>query len=84
MTPEEEKRRLAWQCRRGMLELDELLLRFVDDHYADLGAGERESFQALLREPDPQLFHWLFQAPEAAPERYRALIERLTAASRLL
>jgi antitoxin CptB len=27
---EEEIRRLRWQCRRGMLELDHLLLRFLD------------------------------------------------------
>ncbi len=53
------RNRLAWQCRRGMRELDVLLLGFLDRRYPDLGAAERDSFSRLLEYPDPVLLEWL-------------------------
>jgi len=52
-------RRLAWQCRRGMRELDELLLGFLAQGYAGLDAGGRAAFDALLAYPDAVLLELL-------------------------
>lgn len=47
--------RTRWRCRRGLLELDLLLQRFVDHHYADLSETERMAFDRLLAFPDAEL-----------------------------
>ncbi len=77
MTPEEEKHRLAWQCRRGMLELDELLLLFLEREYDGLPADLKSAFRRLLTERDPDLFQWLFERPDSAPDHYAGLLKRL-------
>lgn len=55
---EEELRRLRWQCRRGMLELDHLLARFLDLGYPGLDPGARRAFVALLAHQDQDLSDW--------------------------
>jgi len=52
-------RRLAWQCRRGMRELDELLSGFLAQGYAGLDADGRAAFDALLEYPDAVLLELL-------------------------
>jgi antitoxin CptB len=47
-----ESRRLAWRCRRGLLELDIVLQRFVAQHYDELSAAELTAFDAMLALPD--------------------------------
>lgn len=51
-------RRLRWRCRRGMLELDLLLLPYVEQHYWSVAAAEQALFLTLLEEDDPVLFEW--------------------------
>lgn len=53
------KQRLIWSCRRGMLELDVLLRNFLDACYDNLTPMEKQNFVELLDEPDPMLFAWL-------------------------
>ena len=54
-----ELSRLRWRCRRGMRELDELLLRYVERRLPRRAAGERDAFACLLELPDPELFGYL-------------------------
>ncbi|SDK14550.1 antitoxin CptB [Methylophilus rhizosphaerae] len=49
---EAEQRRLAWRCRRGMLELDIVLQRFVSEHFSGLTMAEMGQLDALLELPD--------------------------------
>lgn len=51
--------RLRWRCRRGLLELDVLLQRFLDRRYGELTPSEREAFEQLLTLPDPELLGYL-------------------------
>jgi len=53
------KSRLYWQCRRGMLELDELLLGFFRQHFDVLSPQQLRSFEMLLRSPDDLLLEYL-------------------------
>lgn len=50
--------RLKWACRRGMLELDVLLLPFVEQAFDTLTLSEQETFERLLTCDDPDLFAW--------------------------
>lgn len=56
----EHLRRLRWQCRRGMLELDQVLLAFLETDYALLDSSDQASFEMLLAQPDHLLSQWLF------------------------
>ncbi|MDD4930374.1 MAG: succinate dehydrogenase assembly factor 2 [Gallionella sp.] len=48
--------RVRWRCRRGLLELDIVLGRFVDAHYAQLTESGRLAFEVLLDMPDNPLW----------------------------
>ncbi len=47
-----EQKRLAWRCRRGMLELDIVLQRFVNQAFYSLNLAELEVFDDMLELPD--------------------------------
>ncbi len=51
--------RLRWGCRRGMRELDLLLLAFLERGYAAQPQDVRAAFRRLLRTSDPLLLEWL-------------------------
>ena len=51
--------RLEWACRRGMKELDFLLLRYLRQRGAQAPAEERDAFAQFLELPDPQIARYL-------------------------
>ncbi len=59
-----ERARLQWRCRRGMLELDLLLLPFIEKVYDGLSHSEQHQFHLLLDLQDQELLECLMlQAP---------------------
>jgi antitoxin CptB len=48
--------RLRWRCRRGLLELDLVLARFLDRHVERLDARQRQVLAGLLELPDHDLW----------------------------
>ena len=48
--------RIRWDCRRGMLELDMVLVRFVAQRFGELAPQEVEAFKGLLAYSDPDLW----------------------------
>jgi antitoxin CptB len=69
--------RLRWQCRRGMLELDLLLNRFLDTGYAGLGEAERATFNRLLAYQDQVLHDWFMGHAVPADAAIRDLLQRI-------
>ncbi|EXJ11560.1 MULTISPECIES: FAD assembly factor SdhE [Nitrincola] len=65
MYTEEDIRRLTWQCRRGMLELDVLLGPFVETTFRSLNEADQRCFVRLLDCEDQDLFTWLMQRGES-------------------
>ena len=72
--------KLRWRCRRGMKELDFLLVRYVEDHFFSASNLEREAFNLLLDTQDPVLYGYCLGS-EPPPPQFRALIELITANS---
>ena len=56
-----ELNRLRWRSRRGLLELDLLLLPFYDEMYSELEADQQQTFVDMLEEDDPDLLMWFSQ-----------------------
>lgn len=61
------KARLRWACRRGMLELDVLFMPFVEQAYDQLSDKDKLTFERLLSGEDPDLFAW-FMGHESCPD----------------
>jgi antitoxin CptB len=64
---EAEFRRLRWRCRRGMRELDQLLVRWLEREWPDASESERGVFLRLLESEDDRLWRW-FLGHEIAPD----------------
>ncbi|MDQ3186354.1 MAG: succinate dehydrogenase assembly factor 2 [Pseudomonadota bacterium] len=60
-----ELERARWRCRRGLLELDIVLQRFMDEHYATLDETELWQFETLLDFPDNDLWEMITLRREA-------------------
>lgn len=69
--------KLRWQCRRGMLELDFVLERYLDEQYTRVDSDEQLLFQDLLSAQDPELQAWLLNGIAHPDPRYHALITRI-------
>ena len=54
----DDLKRLRWQCRRGMKELDFLLIRFLDQSYSSASVSMQANFCALLELEDDRLWNW--------------------------
>lgn len=59
MLERNEKSRLQWHCRRGMLELDLILQKFFKNQIDHLSSQQIELFDKLLNYTDPELYAWL-------------------------
>ncbi|MCJ0824651.1 succinate dehydrogenase assembly factor 2 [Luteimonas sp. 50] len=62
-----ELRRLRWRCRRGMRELDDLLVRWLEREWASASEEGRGVFLRLLDCEDDRLWRW-FLGHETAPD----------------
>jgi len=81
---EVERRRLRWRARRGLLENDILIGRFLDREAGRLDADDLRALGALLALPDNDLLDLLLARKEPGgaldDNRVRALLTRMRAA----
>ncbi len=59
MNLEHRKAKIRWQSRRGMLELDVILDRFLQARLELMSTTELDVFESVLNNPDPDLYAWL-------------------------
>jgi len=69
--------RVRWRCRRGLLELDILLGRFVDAHYAKLSEAELKIFEELLDMPDNPLWDMISGKQDSKLDEQKVLLEKI-------
>ena len=67
------RERLKWKCRRGLLELDLVLERYLRQHPAEAG------LDALLDLPDNDLWDIVSGRSERYDGRLRGIVARLRA-----
>jgi len=56
-----DRNRLFWGSRRGMLELDLILLPFLDNIYPGLEQEDKERYWELLECEDQDMFTWFMR-----------------------
>ena len=72
-----ELNRLRWRSRRGMLELDLLLLPFFDDVFHDLYEHEQQAFIRLLDQDDPDLLYWFSQKGQSDDTELQEMVDKI-------
>lgn len=72
---------LRWKCRRGMLELDILLNRYLDRAYARLDSRKTALLLQLLDYPDQVLQQLLVNGEPSADPALTALIAEIRSPS---
>jgi antitoxin CptB len=72
-----ELRRLRWRCRRGLLENDLVLARFLDRYGASLDAGRLAALNELLALPDPELWALASGQQECSDGRLAVVVAML-------
>jgi antitoxin CptB len=76
-----KRARLRWRARRGLLENDLIVTRFLDAHEASLTDEEVDAFSRLMELADNELMDLLLarKEPEDEPDQphVRALLARL-------
>jgi succinate dehydrogenase flavin-adding protein (antitoxin of CptAB toxin-antitoxin module) len=71
--------RIRWRCRRGLLELDLILKRFMEHHFDRLEPSQRVLFSELLEETDNDLLDWALGRAEPYNPLYAPLVKLLRA-----
>lgn len=72
---ETDRKRLYWHSRRGMLELDLLLVPFATERLGGLDPGQLEDYRNLLQEEDQDLWSWLTRREPAPTEALQRSVE---------
>ncbi|HSC79077.1 MAG TPA: succinate dehydrogenase assembly factor 2 [Chitinolyticbacter sp.] len=79
---EVELKRIVWRSRRGLLELDLQLERYVAEELPQLTEPELVLYRELLQYPDNDLLDYLNGRSECPNPRLWPIIARIRAAQR--
>jgi len=77
MTENSELNRVFWHSRRGMLELDLVLVPFVKNVYANLPTHEQDIYKRLLECEDTELFAWALQKSKPADAELAMIMDKI-------
>ena len=77
-TPE-EKARIKWACRRGMLELDVVMMPFFEEQFDHLNHQEQQDFVSLLECDDPDLFTWVMGQARSENLGHASMVDKIVA-----
>jgi antitoxin CptB len=75
MADDIELNRLFWHSRRGMLELDVLLVPFVREVYSQLDDEDKARYRQLLECEDQDMFGWFMQREEPQDPDLRRIVK---------
>lgn len=69
------KSRIYWACRRGMRELDIIMMTFFKSEYDTLTDHDQDLFMSLLKSNDSDLFNWLMNYREPQDSELKRIIK---------
>ena len=75
--PDRDIERIKWHCRRGLLELDLVLERFVSRHLGGLDAAQTDVFKELLAYEDNDLLDMVMGRAEPLNVQLCAVLEMM-------
>jgi antitoxin CptB len=69
------KKKILWQCRRGLWELDAILVPFVEANFDDLNVINQDLFRELVSFEDVEVFDLLVNKKEPKDARMKPLVD---------
>ena len=75
MADDEKLKRLMWHSRRGMLELDLVLMPFLEKYYSTVSEADQALYEKLLEEEDQDLFKWFLGKEKPEDEELRHIVD---------
>ena len=69
------KKKILWQCRRGLWELDAILVPFVEANFDDLNVINQDLFSELVSFEDVEVFDLLVNKKEPKDARMKPLVD---------
>lgn len=79
MVTETDYKKMLWHSRRGMLELDLLLLPFAQQVLPELADEQQRVYRRLLDEEDQDLFACLVDRVQHPEPQMQAMVDRIRA-----
>jgi antitoxin CptB len=77
MTPQEQKRRYLWQCRRGMKEVEIVLNGYLERFFDGDDEAQRFQFGRLLECHDADMLEWFMGRGEPEDAALREFVRDL-------
>ena len=74
-----DKQKIFWHSRRGMLELDLLLVPFAQEVFETLALDQQQLYEELLQEEDQDLWNWFLDRAEPPQTKFKPLIAQILA-----
>lgn len=74
-----EFNRLVWGSRRGMLELDLILLPFLENVYPNLAQADKEGYWQLLEEQDQDMYAWFMRREDPENKNLQRIVDLIRA-----
>ena len=69
------KLRIEWDCRRGMLELDKIIMPFYKTHFDQLTDDKKDIFFFFFTATDLKLFSCFFNGSHFYDSELQAMVE---------
>ena len=73
----ELKKKILWQCRRGLWELDAIFVPFVESNFDDLEEDDISDLQRLLEYEDIELFDILVNKKSFDEASLQSIIKKI-------
>lgn len=72
-----EYKRLYWHSRRGMLELDVLLIPFLEEVYPGLPDEDKARYRKLIDCEDTEIYQWFMQRERPQDEDLQVIVDMI-------
>ncbi|MCR8923301.1 succinate dehydrogenase assembly factor 2 [Dasania sp. GY-MA-18] len=82
MLTDQEFNRITWASRRGMLELDLILVPFVEQRLRDLDEVDLQRYLDLLESEDNDLFAWFLGRGKPEDSELAIIVDKIIAHAR--
>lgn len=82
MFSDEDYKRIYWASRRGMLELDLVLMPFVEQRLRTLDEQSQQQYLRLLDCEDTELFAWFLRREQPTDPELTGIVDQILAFTR--
>ena len=74
---DELEKKILWQCRRGLWELDAILIPFVEKYLSKMDETEIDDFRKLLAYEDIEIFDILLNKKPFEDKNLGKIVEKI-------